>query len=92
VFAVARTCGVPASARAVSLNLTAVTPAAPGHVTVYPGNGLPGTTSAINFIPGKTVANNAVAPLATDGAGTLGVVNGSGGTLHLIVDVNGYFE
>jgi hypothetical protein len=92
VLTIAGRCGVPTSARAVSVNLTAVTPTAPGFVTIYPGNGLPGTTSAINFVPGKTIANNAVGPLATDGAGTLGVVNGSAGALHLIVDVNGYFE
>ncbi|HEY6554774.1 MAG TPA: peptidoglycan DD-metalloendopeptidase family protein [Vicinamibacteria bacterium] len=89
---IAGSCGVPGSARAVSLNLTVVTPEASGFVTIYPGNGLAGTTSVINFVAGKTVANNAVGPLATDGAGTLGVVNGAAGTLHLIVDVNGYFE
>jgi len=92
VWTMAGRCGVPSSARAVSVNLTAVTPGAPGFVTIYPGNGLPGTTSTINFVPGNTIANNAVGPLATDGTGTLGLVNGSAGTLHLIVDVNGYFE
>ena len=66
-LAIAGRCSVPLTARAVSLNLTVVTPAAPGFVTIYPGNGLAGTTSAINFVAGKTVANNAVGPLATDG-------------------------
>ncbi len=92
VFTIAGSCGVPLSARAVSLNLTVVIPTAPGFVTIYPGNGLAGTTSAINFVAGKTVANNAVGPLATDATGTIGVVNGAAGTLHLILDVNGYFE
>ena len=76
----------------MSLNLTVVTPTPPGFVTIYPGNGLAGTTSAINFVAGQTIAKNAVGPLATDGAGTIGVVNGAAGTVHLILDVNGYFE
>jgi murein DD-endopeptidase MepM/ murein hydrolase activator NlpD len=91
-FAIGGRCGIPTVASAVSVNLTVVSPAAAGHVTVYPGNGLPGLASAINFVSGRTIANNAVALLATDGSGTLGVLVGSAGTLHLVVDVNGYFE
>jgi hypothetical protein len=91
-FAIGGQCGIPAAASAASVNLTVVSPAAAGHVTIYPGNGLPGPASAINFVTGKTVANNAVALLATDGSGTLGVLVGSAGTLHLVIDVNGSFE
>jgi len=89
---VASPCGVPSSARAVSINLTVVSPTAPGFVTIYPGNGLPGLTSAINFTAGATRANSAVAPLSTDVTGKIGVLNGSAGTVHVIVDVTGYFE
>ena len=31
-------------------------------------------------------------PLATDGAGTIGVQSGSAGTVHLVLDVNGCFQ
>jgi hypothetical protein len=92
IFGIGGPCGVPPSARAVSINLTVVSPAAPGFVSLFPGNGLVGSTSALNFVAGKTLANNAVATLATNGAGTIGVVNGSAGTIHLLIDVNGYFE
>ncbi len=88
---VAGTCGIPASARAVSVNLTAVA-SAPGYLTLYPGDGgVPGSSS-INFVAGQTRANNAVLALAGDGTGTLAVLNGSGGLNHLILDVNGYFK
>ena len=31
-------------------------------------------------------------PLATDGTGTIGVKNGSAGTVQLVLDVNCYFQ
>jgi hypothetical protein len=48
--------------------------------------------SSINFSAGVTRANNAIVPLATDGAGTIGVKNGSAGMVHFVLDVNGYFQ
>jgi hypothetical protein len=30
--------------------------------------------------------------LATDGSGRLTVFNGSGGTAHFILDINGYYQ
>ncbi len=58
---------------------------------MYPGTAtLPGTSS-LSFSAGQTRANNAVLGLATDGSGTFRVFNGSAGTVHVIVDVNGYF-
>jgi hypothetical protein len=51
-------------------------------------------TMPTNFAAGQTRANNAVLSLPGDGAGTLNVdpfVLG-GGSVHLIVDVVGYFE
>lgn len=42
---------------------------------------------------GQVRANNAVARLATDGSGTLGILASQGsGRVHVILDVNGYFE
>ncbi len=90
-FTVTDTCGVPASARAVSVNL-AVVASAPGHLTLFPGDaGAPGSSS-INFAAGQTRANNAILMLARDGTGTVTVLNASAGSNHLIVDVNGYFR
>jgi len=84
-------CGVPATATAVAVNVTVVGPTAPGHLQLAPGNGLT-ETSAVNFSPGQTKANHAVAMLATDATGGVAAINGSSGAVHLIVDVSGYFE
>jgi hypothetical protein len=92
LFDVTGTCGIPNGAQAISANVTVVTPGAAGNYTFYPGNAFPFTTITIGFAAGQTRANNAVLQLATDGAGTIGVLNASAGAAHLIVDVNGYFE
>jgi len=86
-------CGIPSTAIAASVNLTAVGPAADGHLTIFPGSAAgPPLASNVNFTAGVTRAGNAVVPLATDGAGTIKVKNGSTGTVHLVLDVNGYFQ
>jgi glucose/arabinose dehydrogenase len=87
-------CNVPAAARALSLNVTAVLPTRPGYVTIFPGNFPVPDTSTVNFSAGQVRANNTVAALSTDGLGQVkarAVLTGGGG-VHLILDVNGYFE
>jgi hypothetical protein len=92
VFTVAGgTCGVPATATAVAVNVTVAGASAPGHIRLAPGNGLT-ESSAINFIAGVTRANNGVVMLATDGTGGVSVTNRSAGAVHFILDVAGYFE
>jgi hypothetical protein len=89
------TCGVPMSARAVSVNLTVVGPTGNGFLSVYPdATGGPPTTSTLNFASGLTRANNVVSGLAAGGQGTFIVVPdvSGGGTVNVIVDVNGYFQ
>ncbi len=86
-------CGIPEGATAVAINVTSYQPAAPGRLTVHPGN-LATSTSTLNFSAGQTRSNNAVMPLALNGEGTLGItpVLEGGGTVHVIVDVSGYFQ
>jgi len=57
-----------------------------------PGDGATPVATSINFSPGKTRANNAVVALASDFSGKVKVRNGSTGTVHFILDVNGYFK
>jgi hypothetical protein len=85
-------CGIPSTAVAVSVNVTVTQPGAPGYLTIYPSTGSRPVVSTVNFGAGQTRANNAVLVLASDGSGTVKVFNGSGGTVHVVVDVNGYFE
>jgi hypothetical protein len=91
-FALAGTCGVPASARSVAANVTVTQPAAPGHLTIQPADLAPPLASTINFSTGQTRASNAILRLSLDGSGSVTVENAAGGPVHFILDVNGYFE
>lgn len=92
LFTLSGSCGIPASAKSVSVNLTVTQEAASGSLTIYPGDGAPNATSSISFRTGTTRANNAIVSLASDGSGRIGVENDSAGTLHFVLDVNGYFQ
>jgi uncharacterized repeat protein (TIGR01451 family) len=91
---VAGLCGVPATAQAVALNVTVVSPSGPGNVSLWPADLPWPMTSVINFSTGQTRANNAIVGLATDGGGDLAAQAfvGGGGTVHLVLDVSGYFQ
>jgi hypothetical protein len=91
-FALAGTCGVPATAKALSVNLSVVNPAAAGNLTVFPADRPAPTASSINFAPGANRANNALVPLSAGGSGSITIKVNSAGTLDVLVDVNGYFE
>ena len=92
IFTVAGTCGVPSGAKAIVSNLTVVGAAADGDLKVVGGHLSATTTSSINFTPSRARANNAIVQLATDGSGTISVINNSTGTVHFILDVSGYFQ
>jgi hypothetical protein len=92
-FDVAGACGIPAGARAVALNVTAVNPTDLGNLRLYPAGQPVPTSSTINFAAGTTRANNAILPLGTGGQVTVqcDMPPGSTGTTHLLLDVSGYF-
>jgi hypothetical protein len=81
---------VPASAKAVSLNLTVTGSTAQGNVRICPSGAPIPLVSALNYVAGQTRANNAVAALGV--GGQIAVLCSPSGTTHLIVDVNGYFQ
>lgn len=93
-FLIAGTCGVPASAKAIAVNVTAVTASGLGSVTLWPANLMKPPASVISFRAGGTRASNAILGLATDATGFLAAQSSvaGGGTVHLVVDVTGYFE
>jgi Metallo-peptidase family M12/IPT/TIG domain len=91
-FPIAGACGIPASAVAVSANLTALGGTSGGFISLFPGNALPPGTSNVDFAAGQTRASNSVLMLATDGTGTVGVLNSSNAATQLLIDVNGYFQ
>lgn len=88
-IAIAGTCGIPALASAVALNLAAVDATASGHLTAYPAGETRPTTWAISYLAGVNRATNGVLKL---GGGALSFYNDqASGTSHLLIDVSGYF-
>jgi hypothetical protein len=84
-------CGVPGSARSVAVNVTAITPTAAGHVTAYPAGRVAPRTSLLNYRPSVTRASQATLALGDGGRLTIRPVLATG-SVHLVVDVAGYFE
>ena len=80
---------VPASARAVVVNLTATGGTAPTFVTAYPGDGAMPLASSLNVAAGETRPNLVTVKLGDDG--TIALSNHAG-RVHLIVDVVGYYD
>lgn len=87
-FPLAGQCGIPASAEAVSLNVTVTNTLGPGFILIHPQGGAQPVVSTLNYIAGNTLANAAVVPLGAGGGIT--VVAGVSGA-DLILDTNGYY-
>lgn len=88
-------CGIPVTAKTLALNVTIFQAPGSGHLTLYPGDAVAAPmTSTINFGPGQTRSNNAFATLASNADGTLALrpLFAGGGTVHVVLDVTGYFE
>ena len=81
--------GVPANATAVALNLTLTDSTGGGNVAAFP-DGATEQTSNLNYMPGQTVANLAIVPIAANGLIDL-AKQGAGG-VDMIADVEGYFS
>ncbi len=78
--------GVPATASAVVLNVTAVSPDAAGYLTVYPCGAERPLASNVNYTPGQIIPNAVVAKVGDNGKVCVFTLVGS----DLVVDVNGY--
>ncbi len=91
VFTIPGRCAIPASAKAVSLNVTVTASTSAGHLRLYPADRPRPLASTLNFAAGQTRANNAVVRL--DALGRLCVYVGqTQGTTHVVIDTTGYFE
>lgn len=90
-FQVRGTCGVPTTAKAVSVNVTVTGATASSHVTLWPSGTARPNVSTINFTPNDpAIANGAIVGLST-ATRDLSVFNAAG-SVHFILDVTGYFQ
>ena len=77
---------VPVDADAVMLNVTAVLPGAPGHLTVWPCDADQPTASNLNYVANQVVPNSVLAKLDDQGRVCIYTEAAS----HLVVDVTAF--
>jgi hypothetical protein len=82
---------VPTTAIAAALNITVTAPTAPGDLRVFRAGGEMPLASSINYSQGQTRANNLVVPVG-DGGAIAAFCEQASGTVHLLVDVVGFFQ
>jgi len=86
-FTPAGSCGIPTTAQAYSLNLTAVPMSALGFLTVWPSGLARPLASTLNSPTGVVTANAAIVPAGISG----GISVFATDTTNVVIDVNGYF-
>ena len=99
-FVVQGKCSVPVGAKAVSVNVTALSPVGGGgYLTLFPTGITRPVVSSLNFNPGEpAVGNGGLVPLAdqTTYAQDLSIYTKVGtlstNTVHAVLDVTGYFQ
>ena len=84
-------CGVPATARAVAMNVTAIGLSGSGLLSVAPGSTVGASASGPGWKSAQTRAASVV--VGVDAAGAVDVsCRSAAGAAHLVIDVAGYFE
>jgi hypothetical protein len=91
VFGVRGACGIPGGAKAIAVNVTVTGATSAGHLRLWGTGEARPLSSTINFVAGLTRANDAVLRLGTGGSVSV-FCSMAVGSVHLVVDVAGYFE
>lgn len=84
----AGSCGIPAGAKAVTGNVTAVLPGASGFLTIYPSGATQPTVANTNFIVGD-VLNNVFTVGLGAGDGAMKIFAST--TADVVIDITGYY-
>lgn len=92
VFRMSGKCGIPADAKALSINVTVTRTGAAGDIKVTPADQLTALSSTLSFSAGRTRASTTLMRLPADGSGTIAATNTAPAAVDLIVDVNGFFR
>ena len=90
-FQIRGLCGVPSAAKAVSLNVTVTQATQVSFLTVWPSNLSRPVVSMLNFDASDPALANGVIVGVSTNAQDLSVYNSSG-SVHVIIDVTGYFQ
>ncbi len=87
-------CDIPSEAAAIAVNVTVAHPSGAGYLTLHSGDDTVPQARNVSFDPGQTRSGNALLSLRINGNGTLSIapVVAGNGTVHVILDVAGYFD
>jgi len=81
------TCGIPSTAKAYSLNVTALPKSTLNYLTIWPTGQTQPNVSTLNAPTGTVVANAAIVPAGTTGQVSVFASDDS----NVILDIDGYF-
>jgi glucose/arabinose dehydrogenase len=91
-FPVLGNCFVQFTAKAVAMNITVTGATSFGNLAMWAEGGLRPNSSVINFKAGTARANNAIVSIGAPGGISVVPTLADGGTVHLVVDIVGYFQ
>jgi acetyl esterase/lipase len=92
VFPVSGVCGIPPEATALSVNVTAVNPATDGYLTLFEPGALLPVAATVNLRSGMIRSNNGIFHVLGRPSGLAVYAGTTGGTVDVVIDVNGYFR
>jgi len=90
-FPAAGFCGIPETAKALAVNVTTVGASGHGQLLLFRSGTKFTAASSLPFVPGKDRACSAMIRLG-DGAFKAVIIPEFNMSVHLVVDVNGYYE
>jgi hypothetical protein len=91
VFPVSGLCGIPPEATAISVNVTAVNPATDGFLTLFEPGATRPVAATVNLRTGLIRGNNGIFHILGRPSGLAVYAGITGGTVDVVIDVNGYF-
>jgi hypothetical protein len=81
-------CGIPTTATAVTVSLSAVIPAGPGYLRAWPAGTTPPTATVLNYTKGFNITTGATIPVSSTGMTVEAFASKTG----LVIDVTGYYQ
>ncbi|MGA7992774.1 MAG: putative Ig domain-containing protein [Thermoanaerobaculia bacterium] len=89
----AGSCGIPFAAQSVVVNVTVTAPTAPGDLRLAAGRPSgPPDISLLTFQTGQTRAVSSLVSLPSDGSNLVTLWGAGSPTVHVVLDVSGYFQ
>jgi hypothetical protein len=84
--------GLSADPPALAIIITAISPTGPGNLRTYASGGTIPLASMLNYTPGTTISSGVITQSCTSCSTELAIRNQGGGSLHIAVDLVGFFH